>query len=215
MRLLIVKTSSMGDVVHALPVVHDILRARSATSQIDWLVESSFAGIARMHPGVNRVLPLAWRRWRAQAARADTWRAMRALRGATARAAVRPACSTCRACSRARCGRRQAAGPLVGYDSAERPRPDGAVAVRAHGRRVAAAACRRALPATGRGAPRLPAAADAAGLRHPRRRACLEGARRTECGADPVRQPAGKALARGALDRGRQAPQGDGPGRRW
>ena len=42
MRILIVKTSSMGDVVHALPVVHDLRRA-FPNIEIEWLVESSFA----------------------------------------------------------------------------------------------------------------------------------------------------------------------------
>ena len=79
MRLLIVKTSSMGDVVHATPAVSDIVR-RHPGARIDWLVEAAFAAIPRMHPGVQRVLPMAWRRWRRQLLRADTWRAMSALR---------------------------------------------------------------------------------------------------------------------------------------
>ncbi|OYV35579.1 MAG: lipopolysaccharide heptosyltransferase I, partial [Thiomonas sp. 20-64-5] len=61
--MLIVKTSSMGDVVHALPVVHDILAAHPG-ARIDWLVEEAYADIVRAHPGVRRVIPLALRRWR-------------------------------------------------------------------------------------------------------------------------------------------------------
>ncbi len=79
MRLLVVKTSSMGDVVHALPVVHDMLEHDPET-QIDWLVESPFAAIPQMHPGVQRVLPMAWRKWRSQLLRRETWRAMGELR---------------------------------------------------------------------------------------------------------------------------------------
>ena len=53
MRLLIVKTSSMGDVVHALPAVSDIQRAHAAAGsgggvkalEVDWLVEPAFAAI--------------------------------------------------------------------------------------------------------------------------------------------------------------------------
>lgn len=45
MRLLVVKTSSMGDVVHAMPVVADIL-GHDPGAKIDWLVEPSFAAIA-------------------------------------------------------------------------------------------------------------------------------------------------------------------------
>lgn len=63
MRVLLVKTSSMGDIVHALPVVHDILAAHPGAA-IDWLVEEAYADIVRAHPGVRRVIPLALRRWR-------------------------------------------------------------------------------------------------------------------------------------------------------
>ena len=80
MRLLIVKTSSMGDVVHALPAVTDLLQARPGTT-VEWLVEAPFAAIPRLHPGVSRVLPLAWRKWRGKLGQAATWRAMSELRG--------------------------------------------------------------------------------------------------------------------------------------
>ncbi len=60
----------MGDVVHALPVVHDILTAHPG-AQIDWLVEEAYADIVRAHPGVRRVIPLSLRRWRRQFWRAD------------------------------------------------------------------------------------------------------------------------------------------------
>lgn len=63
MRILIVKTSSMGDVVHALPAVSDLARALPG-AQIDWLVERAFAAIPQQHRAVRRVIPLAWRRWR-------------------------------------------------------------------------------------------------------------------------------------------------------
>jgi heptosyltransferase I len=79
MRVLIVKTSSMGDVVHALPAVSDI-RRQLPDAQIEWLVEASYAAIPRLHPGVGRVLPMAWRRWRKQLSTGATWRAMRELR---------------------------------------------------------------------------------------------------------------------------------------
>jgi lipopolysaccharide heptosyltransferase I len=78
-RLLIVKTSSMGDVVHALPVVADI-RQRHPDAVVDWLVEAPFAAIPQLHPGVRRVLPMAWRKWRSRLFKAATWQAMRTLR---------------------------------------------------------------------------------------------------------------------------------------
>jgi len=62
-RILIIKTSSMGDVVHNLPVIADIRRARPEAI-IDWVVEESYAALVRMTRGVTRVLPVASRRWR-------------------------------------------------------------------------------------------------------------------------------------------------------
>jgi len=62
-KILLVKTSSLGDVVHNLPVASDI-RAAVPGAEIDWVVEESFAAIPRLHPAVARVLPVAVRRWR-------------------------------------------------------------------------------------------------------------------------------------------------------
>jgi len=63
LRLLIIKTSSLGDVVHALPAISDIARARPGW-QIDWICEEAFADIPALHPAVSRVIPCAIRRWR-------------------------------------------------------------------------------------------------------------------------------------------------------
>jgi heptosyltransferase I len=62
-RVLIVKLSSLGDVVHAMPVVHDILQALPSV-QIDWVVEPGFASLVRQVSGVSSVLECAQRRWR-------------------------------------------------------------------------------------------------------------------------------------------------------
>lgn len=64
-RILLVKTSSLGDVVHNLPVASDI-RDGVPAAEIDWVVEEPFAAIPRLHPAVARVLPVAIRRWRAR-----------------------------------------------------------------------------------------------------------------------------------------------------
>ncbi len=63
MNILIVKLSSLGDVVQTMPVVHD-LRLQFPDAQIDWVVEESFAPLVRRMPGLRRVLPVAQRRWR-------------------------------------------------------------------------------------------------------------------------------------------------------
>ncbi len=72
-KLLIVKTSSLGDVVHNLPVINDI-RSHYPDIAIDWLVEESFADIPKLHPAVNRVIPVAIRRWRKSLFSRQTWR---------------------------------------------------------------------------------------------------------------------------------------------
>ena len=63
MRVLIVKLSSLGDVVHAMPVVHDIQSVYS-NAHIDWVVEPAFAPLVRRVNGVDEVIECAQRRWR-------------------------------------------------------------------------------------------------------------------------------------------------------
>lgn len=63
MRVLIVKVSSLGDVIHTLPAVTDARRANRRL-QFDWVVEENFVEVPRWHPAVERVIPVAFRRWR-------------------------------------------------------------------------------------------------------------------------------------------------------
>lgn len=63
MRVLIVKTSSMGDVIHTLPALTDACRTIPGIT-FDWVVEEGFAEIPRWHFAVDRVIPVAIRRWR-------------------------------------------------------------------------------------------------------------------------------------------------------
>lgn len=63
MRVLIVKTSSMGDVIHTFPSVTDTLRHRPDVT-FDWCVEEPFAGLAALHPGIERIHKVAVRSWR-------------------------------------------------------------------------------------------------------------------------------------------------------
>lgn len=62
-KILLVKTSSLGDVVHNLPVASDI-RSSLPDAEISWVVEEPFAAIPRLHAAVERVIPVALRRWR-------------------------------------------------------------------------------------------------------------------------------------------------------
>ncbi len=77
--LLLVKTSSLGDIVHNLPVASD-LRANFPNMAIDWVVEESFAEIPGLHPAVRRVIPVALRRWRKTLLTAASWREMAEFR---------------------------------------------------------------------------------------------------------------------------------------
>src|SRR5487761_2526081 len=79
MRILLVKTSSLGDVVHNLPVASD-LRARFPEAGIDWVVEEAYADIPRLHPAISRVIPVALRRGRRSLLSAASWREMAAFR---------------------------------------------------------------------------------------------------------------------------------------
>lgn len=63
MRVLLIKTSSLGDVLHALPAVTDAAQAIPGI-RFDWVVEEAFAEVPSWHPAVDRVIPVAIRRWR-------------------------------------------------------------------------------------------------------------------------------------------------------
>ncbi len=78
-KILLVKTSSMGDVVHNLPVVTDLV-AHFPLATIDWVVEEAFAAIPGMHAGLSNVIPVALRRWRRTITNANTWAEIRNFR---------------------------------------------------------------------------------------------------------------------------------------
>lgn len=63
MKVLIVKTSSMGDVIHTLPALTDAVNAIPGI-RFDWVVEEAFAEIPRWHFAVDKVIPVAIRRWK-------------------------------------------------------------------------------------------------------------------------------------------------------
>jgi len=84
LKVLIVKLSSLGDVVHTMPAVMDI-QAAFPNAQIDWVVERSFAPLAARCAAVHRVIPCELRRWRKAFFKTDTrasmsaeWRAFKA-----------------------------------------------------------------------------------------------------------------------------------------
>lgn len=63
MHVLVVKTSSMGDVLHTLPALTDAANCIPNLT-FDWVVEENFAQIPSWHFAVDKVIPVAIRRWR-------------------------------------------------------------------------------------------------------------------------------------------------------
>ncbi|HVE44301.1 MAG TPA: lipopolysaccharide heptosyltransferase I [Gammaproteobacteria bacterium] len=79
MRVLLIKTSSMGDILHMLPALTDASHAIPGIS-FDWVVESSFADIPRWHRSVSEVIPVQLRRWRKHLFSQETRAGLRVLR---------------------------------------------------------------------------------------------------------------------------------------
>lgn len=71
MRVLLIKTSSLGDIIHTLPALTDAAKAIDGLS-VDWVVEEAFTDVPSWHPAVREVIPVAIRRWRKNLWR--TWR---------------------------------------------------------------------------------------------------------------------------------------------
>lgn len=79
MRILVIKTTSMGDVIHMLPALTDAASAFPEAT-FDWMVEEGYAEIPAWHPRVDRVIPVSFRRWRKTWFSQETRQAWRAFR---------------------------------------------------------------------------------------------------------------------------------------
>jgi len=77
--ILVVRPTSLGDIVHALALVADV-RAHRPGLAVDWVAEEPFVPLVALDPGVRRVIPVALRRWRHRPLAAATWREMAAFR---------------------------------------------------------------------------------------------------------------------------------------
>ena len=84
-RVLFVKLSSLGDVIHHLPAVTDLARARP-DAHIAWAVEEAYAGLVRLHPSVVDAIPVGLRALRRAPLSGAAWRRFRAARRALRRA---------------------------------------------------------------------------------------------------------------------------------
>ena len=86
-KILLVKLSSLGDVLHNLPIVWD-LRKRLPHAQIDWIVEEAYVHLleplktTETFRGIDRIIPVAFRRWRKNLFSLRTWHEFFAMRKA-------------------------------------------------------------------------------------------------------------------------------------
>jgi heptosyltransferase-1 len=78
-EILFIKTSSLGDVVHHMPAITDA-RRHLPDARLAWVVEEDYAPLARLHPGVDDVIPVATRRWRKSLFAPGTWHEIRRFR---------------------------------------------------------------------------------------------------------------------------------------
>jgi len=78
LKILLVRVSSLGDVLHNLPMVADLLR-RHPGATIDWVVEEGYVSLVRLNPHVRKVIPWALRRWRKSLGKSGTRAEIRAF----------------------------------------------------------------------------------------------------------------------------------------
>jgi heptosyltransferase I len=120
-EILFIKTSSLGDIVHHMPAVSDA-RRHLPDARLSWVVEEAYAPLARLHTGIDEVIPVATRRWRTTMHRPATWRDIGRFRdavGARSYQAVIDTQGLLRTGLIARCAR----GIRHGYDRASIKEP--------------------------------------------------------------------------------------------
>ena len=78
MKILLVRVSSLGDVLHNLPMVADILR-HHPHAVIDWVVEEGYVSLVCLNPRVRKIIPFALRRWRKGLGKPETRAEMKAF----------------------------------------------------------------------------------------------------------------------------------------
>ena len=76
--MLVVRPSSLGDIVYALAIATDVRRERPELA-LDWVVEPGFMPLIALCPDVRRAIPFALRSWRRAPLAVDTWRSVRAF----------------------------------------------------------------------------------------------------------------------------------------
>lgn len=115
MKVLVIKTSSLGDVIHTLPALTDAAMALPDIT-FDWVVEEGFVDIPVLHHRVDRVIPVAIRRWRGslmQTLRGGEWSHFKQAVGSQQYSAVIDAQGLLKSAWLTR----YAHGPLFGYSN--------------------------------------------------------------------------------------------------
>lgn len=121
MKVLIVKTSSMGDVIHTFPALEDA-RHNCPDIAFDWCVEEAFAGIVALHPAIATIHTVAIRRWRKHLLNASTWREATSLRR-TLRASRYDLVIDAQGLLKSALVAKQAGAPVAGFDRASAREP--------------------------------------------------------------------------------------------
>jgi heptosyltransferase-1 len=121
MKVLIVKTSSMGDVLHTFPAIEDARRWRPDIA-FDWCVEEAFAPIVALQPAVENVHTVAIRRWRKNLLDKKNWREAQALRRAL-RDARYDLVIDAQGLLKSALVAKQAIAPVAGFDRASAKEP--------------------------------------------------------------------------------------------
>ena len=203
--ILFIKTSSLGDVIHHMPALTEA-RARRPDARFAWLVEEAFAPLVRLHPAVDTVVTVAWRRWRKSLASPATLREIGASLTAI-RAERYDEIVDSQGLLRSALIARVARGRRHGYDRASIREPLASLFYDVRHTRQPRPACGRPQPHPDRARARL-YAAGCAGFRPrpcalPRRRSAL-------CRAAARHRAPGKGVAGGGLDRARHGAGGRG-----
>jgi heptosyltransferase-1 len=80
-RILFVKLSSLGDVIHHLPAVSDLARERP-DAHLGWVAEEAYCELVALHPAVSETFPAHLRSLRSNPLRPAAWRSLAATRRA-------------------------------------------------------------------------------------------------------------------------------------
>ena len=76
MKVLVIKMSSMGDVIHCFGALQDALSSNSGL-EFHWVVESAFADLPALHPAVKKIIPIQLRKWREKPFSLQTWQELK------------------------------------------------------------------------------------------------------------------------------------------